>query len=219
MSVLALSGWGQPEDALSIVAPDALTVDYGRFSSLPTFFAELSYHKHCDVAVGWSLGGQLLVRAIAAGVIHPQRLVLLAAPFQIQASDAFPVAAPAAMLAESRMQLEQSPARMLKQFQAIIAMGDSKADEIVKTLRPAVVEGHHWFYWFDLLTQFSCLDVCFSGFPLTNIVHGENDAIVRVSQAHEFAKRLPQHTLHLMKDTAHAPHLHDAGLIRNIISG
>ena len=83
MKTLALSGWGQPYDALKELLPDAKHMDYARYDT-----PEAALSAMADTAmgykriVGWSLGGQLAVRAIAAGLVMPEKLVLIATPFQ-----------------------------------------------------------------------------------------------------------------------------------------
>src|SRR5262249_47693514 len=81
---ICLSGWGQAHDSLEIIAPQAQHVPYKPYPSFDAFAGTL-HGIQCDMLIGWSLGGQLAARLVAAGILQPKRLVLLAAPFQFLA--------------------------------------------------------------------------------------------------------------------------------------
>src|SRR5256885_1590443 len=90
--ILTLSGWGQAHDALSVLAPQATSVDYARHASVEEALAAIAAQAEgCDLAIGWSLGGQLLMRAMAMGMVHPQHVVLIAVPYQFVATPEWPL--------------------------------------------------------------------------------------------------------------------------------
>lgn len=221
MSTLALSGWGQPADALAPVCPaDTVFFDYAAHPSVDACMAELGKCR-ADVAVGWSLGGQVLVRAVAAGIFKPKRLVLIAAPFQCAADAFFPLATPPAMLAASRAGFIANADAMLKQFSMFLALGDVKQQEVVRQLlgHAAPVAGENWLFWFDELVRFSCRSLDFSQFPPTDIIHGREDAVIRMAQGEAFQKAIPHAQMHVMAGCGHVPHWHDASFVRRVIKG
>lgn len=224
MSVLALNGWAQAPEALSMVLPDNASIfSYGEYHKVDDCFAALKQGETApDVAVGWSLGGQLLVRAVAAKVLQPKRIVLLAAPFQLVSDAHFHGGVPKAMLMASRLALAAAPAKMLEEFQAyMLGKGDSKEEQIhAKAPRYLNQNPHmHWLFWFDELMRYSCRELDFSNFPSTDIIHGTEDAVVPFASGKAFAEHIPHACLHRLPMCGHAPHWHNPVLVSSIICG
>lgn len=221
MSMLTLSGWGQPPDALAPVCPAGTQFfNYAAYPSVDACMAELGKHQ-CDTVIGWSLGGQIAVRAVAAGILRPKRLVLIAAPFQCCADAFFENATPAAMLAASRAALVANADAMMQQFIAFLAMGDSNPQNIIHHLmrHRATIKKQNWLFWFDELVRFSCRSLDFHHFPPTDIIHGDHDAVIRFPQALAFENAIPNATLHKFSGCGHVPHWHDPERVRQIIAG
>lgn len=225
MKILALSGWAQYAQSLDNVVPEgAEKIFYGDCASVAAVFARIQAAgmPQPDIVIGWSLGGQLLVRAIAAGIIRPKRLVLLAAPFQLVADKHFRGGKPRLMVAASRLALLADAGFMLRQFQAdMLAQGDSNAAAI-KEISPqylAPTDGMEWLYWFDELARFSCRDLDFSAFPPTDIIHGHNDAVIPYANGEAFAEHIRGSRLHGLEKCGHAPHWHDANFVKQVITG
>lgn len=225
MKTLALSGWAQyPESLANVVPEDTTFFSYGEYGSVDACFAAMKKLPQTSphIAIGWSLGGQLLVRAIAEGVLKPKWLVLLAAPFQLVADSQFRGGVPKAVVNASRLALKANPGLMLSEFQAmLLARGDSRADHI-KAVSPKFLaqdKQMHWNFWYDELVRFSCYEIDFSRFPPTDIIHGTEDAVIPYPNALAFAKRLPVSSLHRLNFCGHAPHWHDANFVRRVITG
>ncbi|MCH2548031.1 MAG: alpha/beta hydrolase [Alphaproteobacteria bacterium] len=223
MSVLALSGWAQYAASLDAILPDnALKVEYGDCTSVEAVFNRIQSANIAepDVAIGWSLGGQLLVRAIAAGVIAPKHLVLLGAPYQVVADKYFKAGKNKFTIGASRLALKVNADAMLQQFQAdLLAKGDSNSAHI-KAIAPqylAPSDCNAWLFWFDELERFSCRDLKLSNFPPTTIVHGKNDAVIPYPNSLEFADKIKNSTLHSLENCGHAPHWHDTNFVKSII--
>lgn len=220
MNVLSLSGWAHRTDALRDVLPEGAThFDYGRYDSVETCFAALAEAKP-DVVVGWSLGGQLALRAVAAGVISPQKLILLSVPYQIAADANFTDATPLAMLQASRAAFAADAAAMLTEFQGACAFGDVKRRQVLSAFRAATTpqDGYHWLFWFDELLRFSFADVALENLPPVTLIYGAADCIVPVQQGRILAERLGDASLHELEGCAHAPHWHDAEAVRHLLA-
>lgn len=207
MKILCLTGWQQPADALRCIAPpDALHARYGEESDVAGFLRSLP--EKVDVAIGWSLGGQLLVRAIAGGYVTAHKLVLLGAPFQFLAGGDHAEGMPADKFPAIVENYRSDPQGMVRQFAGIISAGDIYAPRIARELGKSREVWRHGLFWLEELGRFSCAGLDFAGFPPTLLVHGEKDQVIYPGQARLFAARLPQATLHLLPGCAHAPHLH-----------
>lgn len=207
--VVTLAGWGQPCDALQAAAPDAVHLDYASAQSIEQAMSLLAEKAGAaDTVVGWSLGGQLAVCAIARHVIAPRQLVLIAAPFQFVARDSLPLGMERGTFSQYYEQYRANPRRALKKFVALVAHGDSRREE-VSALLGEPSQRCDWLPWLDALAGFSAHSLDFSGFPPTILLHGLQDAVVHPDQSRAYADRIPRATLELWPHAAHAPHLHD----------
>lgn len=220
MKTLALSGWGQPPDALASLLPEATHLAYAHCDSVEAALAAIAdTARGYDRVVGWSLGGQLLVRAIAARMMQPKRLVLIAAPFQFVDSGGGLGMGPASFAQFSHNFLHH-PLRTLHKAWELIAHSDRHADiirsQMAEFSKDAVL-AHDWMAWLSRLEGFSCEGLDFSGFPPTLIVQGGQDLVVEPGQAQRFAALIPKATLKLLPECGHAPHWHDRALVRQWI--
>lgn len=207
--VVTLSGWGQPHDALRAVLPEAIHLDYAGSRDVEQAMSMLAREAAAaHTVVGWSLGGQLAVRAIARQVIAPRLLVLIAAPFQFVERDTSPVGMDRVAFAQFREQYRANPRRALRKFSALVSYGDARREAV--TARLGEPDGRcDWLAWLEELANFSAQSLDFSGFPPTILLHGQQDAVVHAEQSRAYAERLPRATLELWPHAAHAPHLHD----------
>lgn len=223
MRALTLSGWAQAHDALAPVAPDgAIHFDYGTLTSLEDCFGQLEALGEFDIVIGWSMGGQLAMRAIAAGQLKTKRLVLLGVPYQIAADAHYTKASPPEKLAATRAMFIAGADEMMQKFLPLMASGDAKEREIIRNLRKHIVDfskEHYWLLWFDELVQFSCRELDFSHFPPTEILHGEKDLVVLAAQAVTLGEKIPGARVYLLPECSHVPHWHDATFIRHVITG
>ncbi|NBX30079.1 alpha/beta fold hydrolase, partial [bacterium] len=182
MRIACLSGWGQPHDALECVAPGATHIDYARHDSANAALLHIAAHaRDHDVVIGWSLGGQLAVRAIAAGMLRTRALVLIAAPFQFVKNAQLPLGMPQDLFATFRANFARKPHATLNKAWELIAKDDSNDHHVRGQLatqdREAVLRGH-WLAWLDLLEQYSAQGLLIENAPPTLLVHGEKDLVV-----------------------------------------
>src|SRR5437762_104970 len=95
MRIITLNGWGQTNDLLYQILPESSIVVYAlHMLTQETMQAIAQAGRNAELVIGWSLGGQLAVRAIASGLIKPLKLVLLATPFQFVATAKNPLGMP-----------------------------------------------------------------------------------------------------------------------------
>ncbi len=219
MSIIALSGWGQPPDALREAAPGAEHLDYTATGSVDAAI-ELLAARRPRAVIGWSMGGQLAVRAIEAGAMLPQRLVLIATPFQFIRSQTLPLGMSAATFALFSENYLRNPERTFRKSYALIAHGDSRAAEMEPILAAARARlpQRDWLYWLEALSAYSSAGVDFSAFPPTLLLHGDADAVVDHAQAPAFARALPEARLENFAQCGHAPHWHDTARAQKLIT-
>ncbi len=217
MHTVTLSGWGQPHDALAHLIPGSQAIDYTHASS-----AEEAIRMIATLAadatriIGWSLGGQLAVRAVAAGAVSPQHLVLIATPYQFvgdgaQGRETF---------ATFHANYKRNPRRTLDKAWELIHYEDARSpyigDQLALFDKDAVLK-KDWLRWLSLLENFTCDTLDFSRFPRTLLVHGKRDKVVDAVQSERMAGRIANARLELWDDCGHAPHLHDAGRLQDVI--
>jgi len=221
MKILTLSGWGQPHDALAAIAPDATHFDYSHFANVDEALAAISEAaKNHEAIIGWSLGGQLAVRAVANGLIFPKKLVLIGVPFQFVRNENLSLGMPQDQFQKFRDNYEKNPARTLAKAWDLVAIADANEDAVKAKLQQfdrAKMLEKNWLGWLDMLNDFSCETLDFSHFPHTLLLHGMQDAVVAYNQSKQFAKLVPQAKHISLPDAGHAPHLHDLELVQSHI--
>ncbi len=225
MKTIILSGWAQPFDALAEIFPHAQHVDYSGCKSVSAALDLIAREAAGAVRViGWSLGGALLMQAIAGKFIAPQQLVLLAAPLQFVASPDFSQAMDAQTFELFRASYSNDPERTARRFAGLIAKGDINQAEIIKKIGQGdniwagSKEKDIWLPWLGALEAQRLQAKDFLHFPPTLIIHGQNDAIVHPKQSQKLAEFIPQAKLIMLPEAGHAPHLHDGELLLDVIN-
>jgi len=211
-SIVTLTGWGQPHDALRVIAPGALHFDFAPLSGIDAIGETLVREAPApDLLIGWSLGGQLAARLVAKGAIRPKRLLLIAPSYQYLAGERFPDGMKQDLFEKFYENYKRSPERTIDKSWALVAKGDARAEQVSAQLMQhrARVDYTHWLRWLDELAAFSCDALDFSGFPPATLLHGAGDVVSQPAQSHAYMRRLPCAALHLLQQAGHAPHLHD----------
>jgi pimeloyl-ACP methyl ester carboxylesterase len=214
MSILTLSGWTQPSDALSrgLSLHHAHTFDYSDYPNAQASFDALRDYAEMEEVIAWSMGAQLAIRAVAAGVLRPKHMTLLAAPYQFVSTDDFKDGMDPLTYQQFRDNYTADPVRTKTRFHALVAKGDAHQRKVLPML-----DHHHevdntarWLPWLDDLGEHSLRGVNTKSLPPTLLIHGTHDAIVPFAQSQKMQEILPQATLSRWEGAAHAPHLHDA---------
>lgn len=219
MKILTFSGWAQPYDSIQHLLPGSEAIDYASHDETSLFTYLSHTHADAELAIGWSLGGQLAVRAIANTVLNPKKLVLIAAPFQFVADQQFPHAMPKELFEIFYDNYKNDTARTVSKFTGLIAKGDSNQTHVESILRENTqgLDSERWRPWLYNLGHFSARALDFSHFPPTLIVHGEKDAIVKVEHARIYNQTIPASKIVVLPQVAHAPHLHDEEQFHTIL--
>lgn len=219
--ILTLSGWGQPHDALTAVAPGATHFDYTPYATIEEALAAIAREASAhEVVIGWSLGGQLAARAVADRLIRPKKLVLIAAPFQFVAEKNDTLGMPRFTYDKFRDNYAKNPERTLKKAWELIHKDDVNSDIVRAQLEqydPVHELEKDWLRWLALLDGFSFEGAALSHFPPTLLLHGDRDLVSSHAQSERFAKALPAAKLITYKGAGHAPHLHDTKAVRTAI--
>lgn len=221
MNTISLSGWGQPADALERLGLGC-ALPYAACNNI-TQALELiaSEAKNAMQIVGWSLGGQLALRAVVEKRIQPKNLVLIGAPYQFVETESVPLGMKWDSFTQFKENYARNPLRTLHKAHALIALGDEKNAKVRHYLEMQDMEAltHiDWHYWLEVLEEMSCAPLSFHDFPSLLLIHGENDAVVNVAAAHAFHGRIPHAQLHIIPGCGHAPHWHDINRIQSIIT-
>lgn len=221
LNIVTLSGWAQPADALEVIAPGATHVDYAANATPQEVLEYLSaHHPHADVLIGWSLGGQLAVRALAEGAVRASALVLIGTPWQYLRCERFAHGMGAETYRLFREGYLQDTARTCRRFSGLIAMGDVHERRIATELEPNNViarEVERWLPWLEDLASQSLVSHALAHLPPALILHGREDAVIYPAHAEALHASLPGSRLELLPGCGHAPHLHDAPRIQRII--
>lgn len=215
MRTITLSGWGQPHDALSPIIADAVAVDYAHAANASEAIHMIATHEP-ERVIGWSLGGQLAVRAVAAGAIMPRQLVLIATPYQFVSESEIG----REIFNKFHINYQKNPRRTLDKAWELLHYEDAQSayirDQLALFDKDAVMK-KDWLRWLGLLGDFSCESLDFSYFPRTLLVHGTKDKVVDIVQSERMASRIAGAELECWENCGHAPHLHDGARLRQLI--
>lgn len=217
-NIITFSGWGQNYDALENIAPKATHIDYKQFNDIEQLFESLA-DKPCDLVIGWSLGGQVALRAIDAGILKPKRLVLIATPFQFVSGSGLKCGIDVDSFNEFENEFSHDPVQTLKEFSNLIARGDKDASKIARELRKSDKDdAEKWLYWLNQLRNFSCQALNYTKFPPTLSIIGSCDSIIGSAQVDLFRPLMRSgFKVAILQECGHAPHLHDEAKVRELI--
>ncbi|MCL6621275.1 MAG: alpha/beta fold hydrolase [Syntrophobacterales bacterium] len=170
------------------------------------------------LAVGWSLGGMLLLEAVARAGVRPAALVLVGVPAVFCQRPDCPWGQPPAAVRAMRRALTQDPARVLAEFaRRSLAPGEEAWLAEARRLFPAGQAPAHLALGLDyLLATDLRLWLGEISLPVT-LVQGEEDAIVRPAQAALLKDHLPPAELLLLPGAGHLPFLTRAGEFQAIL--
>jgi pimeloyl-ACP methyl ester carboxylesterase len=220
MSIVALNGWAQPHDGLADILPeDALHIDYSAHKPVANLWEELRA-LNPKFIVGWSLGGQLAVRAVLEGIIAPKALVLIGTPYRFVASPEVPSGMGKNTYALFVKNYTTQPFRTARRFSALVAHGDKHSQRIIteqEKHQPLMGESDRWLPWLHLLEDWQPPAGILETMPPTLVVYGVNDGIVNSVQSEAWLNALPQVQLLPYTNAGHAPHMHDAPSVREEI--
>ncbi len=221
MKQVALSGWGQSHDALASIATDAQHFSYAQYANAQDAMRELARAAHdADTLIGWSLGAQLIVRTVAAKMISPKKLVLIAPPFQFVASEALPLGMKPDLHAKFYENYKTNPQRTLTKAWELIVKDDSNEEQVRRLLEKQdkqQVLAQNWQHWLDELEDFSCIELDFSDFPETLLLHGDKDVVIGIEQSRHFAHVIAGAKLIEFPGCGHAPHWHNTSTVIGLI--
>ena len=226
MRIACLSGWGQPHDALESLVPSTASyithIDYAKCTNIGDallYIAEKAAGS--DMLVGWSLGGQMALRAIATGLLAPARLVLIAAPFQFVKSPSLPIGMPKDLFEKFKQNYAKNPANTLQKAWQLIAKDDSNAENIRNQLLlhdKEEVLAKNWAMWLEILENYTCADLYTGAMPPTLLIHGDRDSVIFPEQSTHLANLLPQARIEIFNACGHAPHWHDPKRVQTLIT-
>lgn len=221
LKTATISGWGQAHDSLQAIAPDATALTYAHKRDAASALQAISRNaRDCELLIGWSLGGQLLVRAIAAGLLKPKKLVLIATPFQFVARPDNRIGMPADLYHTFRDNYAANAAKTLTKAWATIVKGDAHAAHIrhqLEAIDKTQVLAQDWLAWLDVLHGFTCADLYLADFPPALLIHGQEDAVVYHEQSLMFKQAIPHAKLLTLPHCGHAPHWHNSEKIKQAI--
>lgn len=225
--ILSLAGWAQKPSSLNSVLSSAfpdheiINFDYSLFSSVSECFSafeKLSLKIKPKIIAGWSLGGQIAARLVAAKIFSPKTLILIAAPFQFVKTPEIAAAMPVNSFQTFRYGVSHNSVETLKSFSLLMMLGSKeRSKELADNLYLTEENKNNLLFWLDELKRFSCFELDFSDFPKTLIIHGEGDMIVNSLQAKVFAEKIANSQLKILANCGHCPHISNFEETKNFL--
>lgn len=214
--IVVLSGFSlKPELFTKVLGKRATLIDYLPMGGMEELWEALTPHANAPVAIGWSLGGMLLVKAVDEGIIRPQHLILIGTPFQFVADSIIACATPKSEFEKFARDWKNQANSIQEKFLYLISYSSGKQREISKLLAGHIDNNPHP-YWLSVLENYSCAHVNFSTFPNGVIVHGKGDRLVDKRQANLWITHGWEVKI-WPTEGGHAPFLENPNLLHEII--
>jgi pimeloyl-[acyl-carrier protein] methyl ester esterase len=206
--VEAFSGQG-----FTVLAP---TVPVWEASWLTGYLQELPLEE--TILVGWSLGGMLLLEALAQEPLEPAGWVMVATPATFCQRPNYPWGQPSSVVRALRRALRADSRRGLADFASrCLAPGEVNfQEELLPDFQPrvngaALVSGLDYLLHTDLRPQLSRVPAG------ALIIQGESDAIVPPAQAGFLRQHLKEARMVKFSGAGHAPFFTRAGEFNEVI--
>ena len=171
------------------------------------------------VAVGWSLGGMLLLETLIKSQEKPAGLILIGVPGLFCRSDGHPWGQPPAAVRAMRQGLKRDTRKVLEDFaDACLAPEETVfRDEVTSLFQTDMTEAHlaaglDYLLRTDLRARLPELTA------RPTIVQGEEDSIVSLKQAHFLNDHLPGSRLITLAGAGHLPFITQAARFNEILS-
>jgi pimeloyl-[acyl-carrier protein] methyl ester esterase len=226
-TLLLLHGWGaagtiwqRQVEAFSGSEAKVLTPTFPAWDAawLAGFLQELPLAE--TVAVGWSLGGMLLLEALSHASSKPRGLVLVATPVSFCQRPDHPWGQPRAAVRALRKTVALDPRRGLTDFAGrCLAAGEENFREtILREFQPGqsgadLAAGLDYLLKADLRPQLAQVP------PGATIIQGDRDAIVPLGQAEVLGQFLPKAQVVKIPGAGHAPFLTREEEFNKILQG
>ncbi len=223
-TLVLLHGWGatgaiwrrQSEafgDAFTVLAPRILEWDAGWLAG---YLAEINLRQ--SLLVGWSLGGMLLIEALARLTEPPAATVLVGvAPVFCQRPD-HPWGQSVASIRAMRLGLRSDPARVLTDFlDSCLAPGEESFRDEAAAGFDFTAERAYLAQGLDYLRDKDLGGLLWQISGPAAIVQGEQDGIVYPAQAQFLHEHLPNAKLRLLAGAGHLPFLTQAEAFNSIL--
>jgi pimeloyl-ACP methyl ester carboxylesterase len=218
MRVITFTGWGQKADALAplVEGVTAQHIHYQNFEGYKELLPFLK-GKECNVVIGWSLGGQIALRAVAEGILQPNLLVLLATPFEFLVSPNNPFGMDINSFNIFERDFYKNPLKTQRKFTLLMNKHDSKAACINKEALQDLPSPDNWLVWLRELKHFSAAELDLSNLPKTLIVHGIRDHVVNIEQAYLLQQYIKGSSVTVLEDASHMWHWHAPFMVSHLI--
>jgi pimeloyl-[acyl-carrier protein] methyl ester esterase len=172
-----------------------------------------------SVLVGWSLGGMLLLEALAQFPgPAPAALVLVGVPAVFCRRPDHPWGQPPATVRAMRMGLKSEPTRVLRDFlAACLALGEESFRDKAAAGFDFAAAPAHLTQGLDYLKGKDLRGLLGRIFSPVDLIQGERDAIVPPTQAAFLQEQLPGARLHILPGAGHLPFLTQADAVNGIL--
>lgn len=223
LQVVLIGGWAQPlktlmplQRQLAQLGPvHPLILDRPEAALQAEFDERVRQFSGRTLAVGWSLGGQLLIHFSTGETSSNGVQEKLAGLVCIASNPCFvgDIGWPGVgeqFFEQFEAQLQEDVPRLLTRFFKMQLVGDPHYKTLVKTLQPALTETMDWpVEHLSMSLQWLRSRDCrkrLSGLVTTHFFFGQQDRLVPVEVAALMASKYPQHHVLQLSDMAHYPH-------------
>jgi len=226
LDIVFLHGWGFNSAIWNQVVDDLVTDYRVTLIDLPGFGRStgMSYSYEMDVLIdclgevipkkailfGWSLGGLIAQGFALKYPEHLKKIILLSSNAQFVATDDWPHGMKAAVLDGFVDELVENFKRTLQVFLLLQAQGGDHARETIRQLKLALYahgnpEAAALRGGLLLLKKTSFVSQLENFTLPVDLICGQRDTIMPLAAGKIMAKKIPNATLHVFEQSAHAP--------------
>lgn len=178
LNVASFSGWAQPVNAMTPLVPaDAVHHYHDYMSHDPATYFLNARPQAVDLAIGWSLGGRVLLNRIQSGSLEAKEVWLFGVPLKsLPNIDAF------------IEQYQRDEVNTMRKFNALIVKGHSNANVLKERVKPTLTP--HSLAWLHTLREDMAIPPNVKA--MTKHWVGADDALLNVNPFDEHINVLPK---------------------------
>lgn len=177
--------------------PDFRATGFDSAQDLSTRFASAAQGRGYDLAIGWSMGGMLILEAVLQGRLDVGRLLLFSTCGRFLQADDYPDGVPAKIPRAMQRHLKKSPVECIRDFRQASAIPAPAINiQSVWTVEE-LDEGLSFLSKFDVRDRLGDIS------QPTSIIHGERDQIIRPGNSRFLNAQIPNSLLTLVPSAGH----------------
>lgn len=180
-----------------LCAPDLPAPEGAPTPPLDERFAAAVQGQSFDLAIGWSLGGMLILDAVLQDRLHTRNLLLFSSCSRFLSAMDYLEGVPPRLQQVMQKMLKKDPIRCIRDFRDLSSYPNQTSHTESAWSLDELDEGLNFLSEFDVRHRLGEIT------PPTLIIHGEKDRVIQAKCAAYLADHIPNSRLLLLPDAGH----------------